>query len=170
MNRQVFFIVTAVVLAAASARPAEQGTEAPVPAGPAFQALQTLVGDWEASNAKGPVYSISFRLVSADSVLVQTYTTRSGRETLTLFHLDGPRLLATHYCAQGNQPRLRLAAVSGARYTFEFADATNLAEKASHLRRLDLELLDPDHARETETYVSDDKDDVTILSLSRRRR
>jgi len=169
MNRQVFSIVTAVVLAAASARPAEQGTEAPV-AGPAFQALQTLVGDWEASNARGPVYSISFRLVSADSVLVQTYTTRSGRETLTLFHLDGPRLLATHYCAQGNQPRLRLAAVSGSRYTFEFADATNLAEKASHLRRLDLELLDHDQARETETYVSDDKDDVTILSLARRRR
>jgi hypothetical protein len=136
----------------------------------AFQALRTLVGDWRSSTPKGPAYDISFRLVSADSVLVETYTTRSGRETLTLFHLDGPRLLATHYCAQGNQPRLRLAAATNRRFTFEFADATNLSEGGSHLHQLDLEILDADHAQETETYQSAGKSEATVLSLARKPR
>ena len=33
----------------------------------------------------------------------------SGRETMTVFHPDHDDLVLTHYCAQGNQPRLRVA-------------------------------------------------------------
>src|SRR5262249_23574462 len=73
---------------------------------PAFARLKTLAGDWEARTEKGSVIRVSYRLVSNDSVLVQSFVTGSGKETMTVFHADGARLLATHYCAQGNQPRL----------------------------------------------------------------
>src|SRR5262249_12030735 len=74
----------------------------------AFSRLKTLVGEWEAKTQKGASIRVSYRLVSNDSVLVQTFITASGKETVTAFHPDGARLMATHYCAQGNQPRLVL--------------------------------------------------------------
>ncbi len=29
---------------------------------------------------------------------------------ITMFHMDGDRLLMTHYCGAGNQPRMKLVA------------------------------------------------------------
>src|SRR5688572_11955783 len=74
---------------------------------PPFERLKALVGDWESPLPDGRRLRVSYHLFSADSVLLETFG--MTRPTLTAFHLDGDRLLATHYCAQGNQPRLRLA-------------------------------------------------------------
>jgi len=135
----------------------------------AFEKLGSLVGDWEAKTEMGAVIRINYRLASADSVLVQTYTTPSGRQTLTVFHMDGASLIATHYCAQGNQPRLRLENSSTDNsLAFLFFDATNLPDPgASHLRRLQLDLVDPDHFAQTETYSSAGKDDTDVLKFAR---
>jgi hypothetical protein len=136
-----------------------------------FARLKSLVGDWEARTAKGAVIHASYRLVSNDSVLVQTFATASGKETLTIFHADGARLLATHYCAQGNQPRLKLdAASTNARFVFTFIDATNLpSPAAAHLTRLELHLDGPAQYTEIETYEEAGKPDVTTLQFHRTR-
>jgi hypothetical protein len=147
------------------------GVVASAPPGGAetLEALAGLVGTWDAKTATGRVVQLSYRLVANESVLVETFTTASGKETLTVFHADGPRLLATHYCAQRNQPRLALTESSTADHlVFDFVDGTNLKEGASHLRRLELERLGPDKWRKTETYTSDGKDDVTVFDCSRR--
>jgi hypothetical protein len=130
-----------------------------------FARLKTLVGDWQAP--AGP--RVSFRLVANESVLVQTFVTASGSETLTLFHLDAGRLLATHYCAQGNQPRLALdPASTGARMSFRFVDATNLrAPSTAHLVRLELLLEAGDRYTEVETYEEAGKPEVTTLKFRR---
>src|SRR5205823_2190701 len=114
-----------------------------------FARLKTLAGNWDAKGVR-----VSYRMVSNDSVLVQTFTTASGKETMTVFHPDGARLIATHYCAQGNQPRLRLDPSSTAdRLIFVYLDATNLARpQASHLVRLELRLDSPTEYTEIETY------------------
>jgi hypothetical protein len=53
--------------------------------------------------------------------------------TQTMFHADGSRLLATHDCAQRNQPRLQFRADAADTLIFEFLDATNLrAPSDSH--------------------------------------
>ncbi len=120
----------------------------------AFDTLKALVGTWKA-DVSGRTVTLAYRLVSSDSVLVETYTTASGRETLTVFHRDGAKLLATHYCAQGNQPRLALDPASGAAdLVFTFQDATNLAAPtASHLVRLRFAFTDADHVTLYETYA-----------------
>jgi len=135
----------------------------------AWDALRGLAGTWDARTAKGATVRLAYRFVANDSVLVETFTTKSGRETLTLFHLDGARLLATHYCAQGNQPRLQLDPASGTptRLVFDFVDATNLKDGAAHLRRLEIEVLGEDRFRKTETYRSGDQDEVTVYECSR---
>src|SRR5438552_1982920 len=112
----------------------------------AFARLKALAGKWEAKTEKGATIRVSYRLVSNDTVLVQDFRTASGKETLTVFHSDGPRLLATHYCAQGNQPRLRLDPGSNpGKMVFTFADATNLASPSmAHMVRLEVHLEGPE--------------------------
>src|SRR5262245_4045200 len=134
----------------------------------ALERLRRIVGRWEATTTDGKTVGLSYRLVASDSALVETFTTPSGKETLTIFHLDGPHLLATHYCGQGNQPRLRLQQASDRSLEFVFQDATNLSSPASsHLTRLKLELDDADHFQRTETYVADGKDETTVYPCRR---
>jgi hypothetical protein len=154
-------LVSAALLGAGPARAATPGADA-------FEKLKTLAGDWEAKTPKGSILKLSYRLVSRDSVLVETWAPGSKGETLTVYHLDGPALLATHYCAQGNQPRLELKSAGEGGYEFVFRDATNLAKSAdSHMHRLLIRLVDADHFTKKETYVEDDKEDATELHFTR---
>ncbi len=135
----------------------------------AFSGLaKALLGDWEAPTGHGAI-KVSYRLISNDSALVQRFVTPSGKETLTIIHPDGDRVVATHYCAQGNQPRLRLdrGKSSANRYVFRFLDATNLATPAaSHMVQLEL-ALSGDDCTEIETYEENGKTDVTTLRFHR---
>ena len=80
---------------------------------------------------------------------------------ITMFNLDGPnRLLMTHYCAAGNQPRMQ-ASVSpdGKTITFNFVDATNLASPdAGHMQQMVLTVLDDNHHTEDWTFIDHGKE------------
>jgi hypothetical protein len=135
-----------------------------------FDRLQAIAGDWKATSTAGKSLNIIYHLMSAGTVLVETYGAGSGRETMTVYHPDGSTLIATHYCAQGNQPRLHLQSAAAAHWVFMFADATNLPDpNASHLVRLELQLIDPNHLVRTETYRENGKEDVAKLELVRTR-
>jgi hypothetical protein len=163
MRRKAILLLALLALGAPSARAAV------VSADTAFDRLKTLVGEWEAKLPSGSVLKVSFRLFSGDSTLVETYGVGSNRETLTLFHKDGARVIATHYCGQGNQPRLVLdAASTESRLSFGFLDVTNLATpQSSHLTALRIELGDADHFEMSETYTRDGKDGTQTYSFLR---
>ena len=131
--------------------------------------LHRLVGEWEAKTTSGSTIRVSYRAIAGNSALVESFRTASGRETLTIYHPDGPHLLATHYCALGNQSRLRLdSASTPTTLQFVFYDATNLLDaNASHLTRLRLQLRDADHFDKTEVYTEASKDDVTVFKFVR---
>ena len=49
---------------------------------------------------------------------------------ITMFHMDGSRLLMTHYRGAGNQPRMTgTLSPDGKSVTFDFLDATNLSPR-----------------------------------------
>ena len=137
-----------------------------------FARLKTgLAGSWKLrspKNAREEAFRISFKEISRGSALVETFGDPAGSVTETIYHLDGVHLLATHYCAQGNQPRLRLEKddpKTGAE--FGFRDATNLtSQKASHLVRMRIRL-DGDRLEKDEIYVENGKEDATTLALVR---
>src|SRR5262245_62991488 len=107
--------------------------------------------------------AVDYRFISNNTVLVEAYNAGSPRETMTVFHADGASLIATHYCAQGNQPRLRLAPGSKG-LVFVFFDATNLPDpSSSHLVRLELSLEPDGSLKRTETYRERGKDDISTL-------
>ena len=134
----------------------------------AFDRLKGLVGTWTSPLPDGQTIRLAYRLIANDTVLVETQTSPSGRETLTLFHLDGTRVVATHYCAQGNQPRLRLSSKPDATpLVFDFHDATNLQPKVAYLKRLEWTVGTDGTATKLEVYREGQADVPSRLDLTR---
>jgi hypothetical protein len=95
----------------------------------AFQTLKSFVGDWQGITESGRQFLVSYRLTANDTVLVETWTMSPTRQSMTVYHMDGNALIATHYCPQGNQPRLQYRPdTSNERLHFTFRDATNLPD------------------------------------------
>ena len=153
----------------ASPAPAEEPASPAVP----WAQLKALVGTWQrtgASTAGQKAFRIRYRLISADTALVEEFGDPAKQVTQTVFHPDGDRLLATHYCAQGNQPRLRLRADALDPMVFEFLDATNLRSASdSHLVRLTFRWRDADHLVREEVYAANGREEVGTLLLERTR-
>lgn len=147
---------------ATPATPASPGNAAP--AGAAFETLKTLVGNWQMKTRRGPI-RLNYRLFASASVLVETFVTPSGNASLTLYHLDGHTLMATHYCPQGNQPRLRWTGQAGD-LRFEFLDATGLEAEEAYLRSFTVRV-GPKTLTKVETYWADGARDTSTLTFHR---
>ena len=101
-------------------------------------------------------------------MLVEEWTANGAPHSLTLYHRDGHTLMATHYCPQGNQPRLSLASSSsGQKLSFTFRDATDLDAGESVQHDLTFDFGDPVHLIRSETYRQGDKDETSQLTLVR---
>ena len=116
----------------------------------AFATLKSMPGTWQGSSPEGPV-KVTFKVTAGGSAVMSEIL---GKEDMiSMFHMDGDRLLMTHYCAVGNQPRMA-ASVSpdGKTFTFTYVDATNLsAPDAGHMQQMILTVIDQNH--HTEEWV-----------------
>ncbi len=151
-----FPLAILLITAAASARQGLATSAATQLRAPAvFEQLKSLAGEWKGTTAKGRQLSVSYRLTAGGTVLVETWTLGSGRESMTVYHLDRDDLVATHYCPIGNQPTLRLKLPAApTRFDFAFSSATNLPDpKAAHQDSFTVELLGPHRFTRSETYV-----------------
>lgn len=122
------FVVVAMLFAMLSASGARAQSAGPAPAGAAaaFERLLGLAGTWKVADATGD-FRIVFETTANGTVLLESWMAGERRHSLTVYHLDGERLLATHYCPQGNQPRLHLEGDAAAdSVAFAFLDATGL--------------------------------------------
>jgi hypothetical protein len=133
--------------------PAKEGVEAKA----AFARLKGLAGTWKAelgekgeaakANAEkhkdehGAGASVVFKLTGAGSALVETQFPGAPHEMVSVYHLDGEDLRMTHYCAAGNQPRLKLdrAHSQPDHLVFIFDGGTNLdSKKDGYIHNLDI--------------------------------
>jgi hypothetical protein len=131
--------------------------------------MATLVGTWRPAGKGASPLRIRFSLTAGGTVLVEEWT-RAGRpHSLTLYHRDGKGLIATHYCPQGNQPRLQLVSpIDEKVLRFAFRDATDLdAEHEAFLTALTFDLSDPALVVRRETYRQKGVDEASELKLVR---
>ena len=151
MLKYLLCVVACACSAVAGAHDAASGRDV-------YTRLGALLGTWAGHGANGRELKVSFRYSAAGSVLVETWTLGSGRESMTLYALDGERLLATHYCPQGNQPRLEFTGTDAdGRWQFRFVDGTNLhVAGRSHQQAFWLKLDGDDAFERGETYVDND--------------
>jgi hypothetical protein len=136
-----------------------------------FEELKKLCGEWKGTTASGGAEKVTYRLIAADTVLLESWVLSSGREALTIYHRDGDDLIATHYCPRGNQPRLKLKSASPEKgFFFEFVSATNLPDAdATHQHRFEIQIHSPDSITRGETYISKGRLDSGKVTYSRSR-
>src|SRR6185369_329758 len=91
---------------------------------------------------------------------------------ISVFNMDKDRLLMTHYCGAGNQPRM-VASTSpdGKILTFDFVDGTNIMpSQAGHMRELVVSMPDGDHHREQWVFATTDgKEMKETFELTRKK-
>jgi hypothetical protein len=134
----------AATISAGAARKPAANTE--VDSGTAFSRMKALVGDWDVESAQGKAHS-RFELIAGGSVLLEHFTEPGGQEMLTAYHLDGNRLVLTHYCMVGNQPQMvaeKFDSASG-EVDFAFAGGSNIAPGAGHMHDAVFHLASNDH-------------------------
>jgi hypothetical protein len=140
---QLHRIIPITLLAAGLASSA--GPE--VDAKAAFARLKSLAGEWQADTSMGKSH-ITYEVIAGGATVLERETIANMHDMLTAYHLDGGRLLLTHYCMAGNQPRMqarRYDAKTG-ELRFEFLDATNLASpQAGHMHNATLRFGDSSH-------------------------
>ena len=120
---------SALVLMTALALPAfsfgAEGIEPKV----AFDRLKTLEGTWNLPEHDGhPASTVTYRLTGKGSALMETMMPGTDHEMISMYHLDHDDLILTHFCAAGNQPRLKFdrKASTADHYAFTYMDGTNL--------------------------------------------
>jgi hypothetical protein len=95
----------------------------------AFERFKKLEGNWKGRSTKGWEEAVTFKTIAQGSVVASTSFDAHPNETMmTLYHLDGDRLMLTHYCVAKNQPRLVATSISddGKTVTFTFLDGANI--------------------------------------------
>ena len=145
----------AVMLCLASSITAAD-THAPESAGARmFDRMRDLVGAWEGTlewsggrTGSGKL-RVNYHLTGGGSALVEDLLmTETDIPTMTtVYHLDGPDLRMTHFCAAMNQPRLKATLVDDMKgaATFSFVDVTNASVNPAYVDEFSLHIIDPAH-------------------------
>jgi hypothetical protein len=121
----------------------------------AFAHITRMVGVWRPADNAQSSLRIHFYLTAGETVLVESWEVRGKPHSLTLYHRDGKDLLATHYCPQGNQPRLELVGRGTGGLHFTLRDVTDLDPTSeSHQHDLWFDLSEPEYPVRSEIYAS----------------
>jgi hypothetical protein len=139
---------------AAAAEPPAAGR--PAPAG--MEKLKTLAGEWVAAEdgetaRKGDLVA-RYAVTAAGTAVVETVFPGSPHEMVTVYHADGADLVLTHYCMEGNQPRMRAKGAQGLRFEFEYDGGSNIDPRRDrHMHKALLEFLGVDEIRSEWTEI-----------------
>jgi hypothetical protein len=120
--------LTAVMLALASGGVcppalAQQSASAQV-----FERMKSLVGAWKGVQPDGE-FEATYTLTANGSVLMEEFRPKNGATMVTMFSVDGDRLIATHYCSVRNQPQVVTAPLTdpgATRLAFSLARVTGM--------------------------------------------
>ena len=178
LSRLAFAACLSAAPAAVSAQSHAHGdggaAKATTSARAAFEQFKRLAGEWRGRSTKGWEETVSFKTIANGSVVVETSFDAHPNETMmTMFHMDGDRLMLTHYCVARNQPRLVATSfdADGKTVTFTFLDGGNLPTRdRGHMDKAVFRFLDADHVTTRWTWYQDGKESwMEEITLERRK-
>jgi len=151
------------VMAAQEMHPAAQTT-------PAFDQLKSLAGEWQGKTSSGAPVTLSYSLVSNGSAVMEHLLHSKQEEMITMYTLDGDRLVVTHYCSAGNQPTMQTAPSPAANGKYDFSFVRVAGTKTPDEGRmvaLSLSIPDKDHLTQTWTFEDHGKSMVETFTYTR---
>lgn len=125
---------------------------------PSSQQQFALIASWEGrwQVAETEALQIVFEPSARGKTIVERWETASGLHSITVYHMDGDALIATHYCPQGNQPRLESRGGESGEIRFTFRDVTDLDSGESHTHELLFTSQADGAIIRTEVYMGED--------------
>ncbi len=120
------------------------------PVHPGLERMKKLAGTWVEADKDGKptdkVMSV-VKVTAGGSTVHETLFPGQAQEMVSVYHLDKGELVMTHYCALGNQPRMKADPASPKnKIRFAFAGGTNLdPAKDMHMHESTLTFVDDDH-------------------------
>jgi hypothetical protein len=153
----LLFVLVAVTAFAADAPVAAQSD-----AQKSFDKLKTLAGSWEGHvttfpqqpEMEGKLMQVSLRTTSMGHTLMHEVT-GTGRpdDPITMFVVDGGRLLLTHYCDADNRPRMvGKMSPDGKTVECDFLDVTGNLQYG-HMQHAVFTIIDANHHTEDWTFM-----------------
>jgi len=116
---------------------------------PAFEKLKALAGTWKGTDSEGKPFTASYAVVSAGTAVMETLNMGEDHGTMiTMYHQNGKKMMMTHYCSMGNQPRMSATGLTkdGTSINFKCFDVTNLSDqKENYMMGLNFTFKDADH-------------------------
>ena len=132
-----------------SASPAVVSKASPAQTSDLLDRVKTLDGVWEMTSPDGQKATLVFSTVAGGSAVREVMFPGTPHEMVNMYHMDGPSLVVTHYCAAGNQPRMRATQADGNKIAFKCDSVTNLTDKdEGYMGGLTLEFKDANHFTE----------------------
>ena len=154
--------LAALALSAGATLASPPATAAGKPASAALERFKALAGEWVAAedgemSKKGDLVA-RYAVTANGTAVVETVFPGSPHEMVTVYHADGPDLVLTHYCMEGNQPRMRAKDPKGARFDFAYDGGTNIDPKRDrHMHSAWVSLLGADEIQSEWTELAEGK-------------
>jgi hypothetical protein len=150
MTRRMLLGGLMLIALGAGARGGDHPPAKASPTHPGLERLKGLAGTWVEADKDGKptdkVVSV-VRVTAGGSAVHETLFPGQPMEMVSVYHVDGPDLVMTHYCVLGNQPRMKADPKSPAnQIRWQFAGGTNLdPAKDTHMHAAIVTFIDDNH-------------------------
>jgi len=170
MLGMAILVAAVVALAGVHGEAAEHAPKAASEA--AFEQLTSLVGEWQGTQ-QGVAVTLTYTLTADGTALMEQMQPAGSAAMITMFTVDGERLLATHYCSAGNQPQMATGAIKEPEtksLTFSLVRVTGMKTPGDfHNTGVMVRLEDKDHLTQEWTYLDHGKSGTNVFRYERKR-
>jgi hypothetical protein len=126
-----------------------------------FDKLKGLVGTWKGTAdmmGKQTEVTNTFELTSNGSALLEKVCAGSPHEMVSVYCSEGGKLIMTHYCSLGNQPKMSLMKASDNSLVFSMKGTAGIGSaKDMHMHAMTITWKDADHITEDWSMYNDGK-------------
>jgi hypothetical protein len=136
----------------------------------AFAQLASLVGQWKGVQGNTEI-NLTYTLTANGSAVMEESQPAGEAAMITMFTVDGDRLIATHYCSMGNQPQMVTKPItepSAKNLTFSLSRVTGLKTPEDfHNTGLTITMEDARHLTQVWTYEYKGKEGTNVFHFTR---
>jgi hypothetical protein len=172
MRKLTILLILLAASAVATAQEPPKTASAQSDAKKAFKNLKTLAGSWQGTIRDIPINFTIRAASSGTAILHEGDTSAQGppKHEITMFYVDGDRLLATHYCDAGNRSNMegKLSA-DGKAIEFSFLDVVG-PTRGGYLKDMVITMTDADHHVIAFTFVMPDGKPIPLRGEFQRRK
>jgi hypothetical protein len=163
-----FGLVLSALALAANAAEEKKEPAKPAAKDVGLDRFKQLEGTWIGKAGEGKdahETKVTYKVTSNGTAVVETIVAGDHGEMITVIHQDGDALALTHYCALGNQPRMKANhPTEGKSVAFKFTGASNLkSDKDMHMHDVTYTFVDDDTLQAEWTHYMDGKEGGKVM-------